>query len=205
MSDVRTAAENHHSTKSGGKRAEWPRSLRFVTAAALTVSLVLGGAFLLIGRLHSTPSDYLDHPANPVTDEESKAQVVEPTKQIVLLAGLRTASAGYLLMSCKDQNDPPYQGAIYLTFTLSIGVRADTYFNTIASTLGSHGWTAGVPPNNHLLAKTFSKNPVTVIIYRDSDAQSLGVLRLYGECRNMNDHRKQTTGWIDITDQLKAP
>ena len=205
MSDVRTTAKNRHSKKSGGKRAEWPRSLRFVTAAALMVSLVLGGAFLLIGRLHSTPSDYLDHPANPVTDEESKAQVVEPTKQIVFLTRLRAASAGYLLMSCKDQNDPPYQGAIYLTFTLSTGVRADTYFNTIASTLGSHGWTEGIPPDNHVLARTFLKNPVTMIIYQDSDAPSLGVLRLYGQCRNMNDHRNDTTAWIDISDQFKAP
>src|SRR5215468_8867058 len=158
MSEVRTAAENRHSTKGGGKRAEWPRPLHFVTAAALTVSLVLGAAFLLIGRLHSTPSDYLDHPANPVTDEESKAQVVEPTKQVVLLTGLRATSAGYLLMSCKDQNDPPYQGAIYLTFRLPTGVRAETYFETIASTLGSHGWIEGIPHNNHVLAKSFSKN-----------------------------------------------
>jgi hypothetical protein len=205
MSDIRTAANNRHSTESGGKRAERPRALRFVTAAALTVSLVLGGFFLLTGRLHSTPSDYLDHPANPFTDEDSKAQVVEPTKQIVLLTGLRTASAGYSLMSCKDQHDPPYQGAVYLTFTLPTEVRADTYFKTIGSTLGSHGWTEGIPDNNHVFSKTFSKNPVTVIIYRDTDTPSLGILRLYGECRNVNHHRTDTTAWTDITDQFKAP
>jgi hypothetical protein len=208
MSDIRTAAENRnstrHSTKSGGKRAERPRSLRFVTAAALTVSLLLAGAVLLVGRLHSLPSDSLDHPANPVTDEQSEAQVIEPAKQIVTLTGLQTASAGYLLMSCKDRDDPPYQGAIYLTFTLPTGIRADTYLQTIASTLRSDGWTAGIPPNNHVFAEIFSKDAVTLTIYRDSDDPNHGALRLYGQCRNMDNHRNDKTTWIDITDQLKA-
>ena len=62
----------------GGKRAEWLRSwqVRALTAAALTLSLLLGGAFALVDRLHSTTSDVLDHPADPVTDDQSKAQVV---------------------------------------------------------------------------------------------------------------------------------
>ena len=42
-------------------------------------------------------------------------------------------------------------------------------------------------------------------IYRDDDDPSLGVLRLYGQCRNMNDHRHDATGWIDITGEFAAP
>nr|WP_325501038.1 hypothetical protein [Mycobacterium sp.] len=202
MSDIRTAAENRHSTKSGGKRAEWPRALRFVTAAALAISLLLGGAFLSVGRLRSTPSEVLDHPVNPVTDEQSKAQVVGPAKQIVVLTGLQTASAGYLLMSCKDRDDPPYQGVIYLTFALPAAARADTYFPMIAATLVTHGWAEGLPPNDHAFAKTFSRDAITVIIYRQSDDPTLGVLRIYGQCRNMTDHRNDATTWIDITEQF---
>ncbi|MGB8387005.1 hypothetical protein, partial [Mycobacterium sp.] len=183
---------------------EWlrTRQVRALIAAALAVSLLSGGAFLLVGRLHSTPSDVLDHPLNPVTDDESEAQVVESAKQIVTLAGLRPTSAGYLLMSCKDRDDPPYQGAIYLTFALPAAIRADTYFPTIGATLVSHGWTEGLSPNDHAFAKTVSKNAVTVIIYRQDDDPSLGVLRVYGQCRNMNDHRNDTTTWIDIADRF---
>src|SRR5208283_1349963 len=107
-----STVENRCPHKVGGKRGEWLRSgqVRVLIAAALAVSLLLGGGFLLVDRLHSTPSDVLDHPVNPVTDDQSKAQVVESAKHIVTLTGLRTSLAGYLLMSCKDRDDPPYQG-----------------------------------------------------------------------------------------------
>ena len=183
---------------------EWLRSkqVRALTAATLAVSLLLGGAFLSVDRLHSTPLDALNHPANPVTDDQSEAQVVESAKQVVALAGLQTASAGYSLMSCKDRESPPYQGAFYLTFALPAAARADAYFPAIAATLVTHGWTEGIPPNDQPFAEILSKDGVTVIVYRQSDDPSLGVARVYGQCRNVNDHRKDTTTWIDVTDQF---
>jgi hypothetical protein len=200
-------AESRRPGKVGGQRGEWLRStqVRALIAAALTVSLLLGGVFLLVARLHTTPSDILDHPANPVTDDQSEAQVVESAKQIVGLTGLQTASAGYMLMSCKDRDDPPYQGAIYLTFVLPAAARADAYFPAIATTLAAHGWIEGLPPNDHTYAKSLTKDAVTVIVYRQSEDPGLGVLRVYGQCRNMNDHRTDATAWIDITDRLKTP
>ncbi|MCV7353396.1 hypothetical protein H7K15_25100 [Mycobacterium parmense] len=169
--------------------------------AALAGPLMLAGAFLLVGRLHSTPSDVLDHPVDPVTDEQSAAQVIDSARQIVSLTGLKTQSAGYLLMSCRDRENPPYQGAVYLTFTLAADAHADSYFETIASTLHTHGWTEGLAPNNHALASTLTRNGVTVTIYRRDDDPGLGVARIYGQCRNMNDHRADTT-WIDVTDRI---
>ena len=205
LADIHTA-ENRRRTETGGKRGEWLRAprVRALIAAALAVSLLLGGAFLVVSRLRPSPSDSLDHPVNPVTDDATAAQVVESAKQIVTLAGLRTKSAGYLLMSCKNRNDPPYQGAIYLTFTLPAGARADTYFKTTAATLVTQGWTEGLPPNEHMFGKTVSKDAVTAIIYPHGDDPSVGVMRAYGECRNMNDHRNDATGWIDITGQFKG-
>ena len=156
----------------------------------------------MVSRLYPSPSETLDHPANPVTDAASATQVVEPAKQIVTLARLQTASAGYLLMSCKNQNDPPYQGAIYLTFRVPAGAAASTYFDSVAATLVNHGWTEGLPPNDHPFGKTVSKDVVTAIIYPVGDDPNVGVLRAYGECRNVNDHRKDPSGWIDVTNQF---
>ena len=176
--------------------------VRALLAAALAVSLMLGGAFLVVSALRPSPSERLDHPTNPVSDDATAAQVVESAKQIVSLAGLQTTSAGYLLMSCRNQNDPPYQGAIYLTFTLPVGARPDTYFKTIAATLVTRGWTEGLPPNEHTFGKTVSKDAVTAIIYPHDDDPGLGVLRAYGECRDANDHRRDGSGWVDITNQF---
>jgi hypothetical protein len=203
LADIRTS-ENRRRTETGGQRAEWLRAprVRALIAAALAVSLLLGGAFLVVSTLRPSPYETLDHPANPVSDDATAAQVVESAKQIVSLAALQTKSAGYLLMSCKNQNDPPYQGAIYLTFTLPAGTRADTYFEAIAATLVTRGWTEGLPPNEHMFGKTVSKDAVTAIIYPHGDAPGVGVLRAYGQCRDVNDHRKDASGWIDITNQF---
>jgi hypothetical protein len=188
-------------------RGDWLRStqVRALIAVALTASLVLGGAILLVDRLHTTPSDVLDHPASPVSDDQSEAQAVESARQIVALTGLRTASAGYAFMSCKNREDPPYQGAIYLTFALPADARPEAYFPTLAATLAGHGWTEGLPPNDHLFARSLTKDAVTAIVYRETDAPNVGVLRVYGQCRNMNNHRTDATAWTDITDRLKAP
>lgn len=204
MSDVRTAAERRRPPNTGGGPGKTLRSnhIRALIGASLAVSLVLGGTIVSVDRLHSTPSDALDHPASPVTDQQSKDQVVEPARRIVTLTELRTASAGYLLMSCKNREDPPYQGAVYVTFTLPADERPDSYLDTVASVLRAHGWAEGPPPNNHAFARIFSQDAVTVTIHRDDDDPGVGVLRLYGQCRNMNDHRHDPTGWVDVTGEL---
>jgi hypothetical protein len=185
-------------------RPEWSHSVatRSLTAAALAISLLLGGAFLSIDRLHSSPSDYLDHPDHPVTDDQSKAQVVEAAKEIVATAGLQKPAAGYMLMSCRNQHDPPYQGAIYLTFTVPSDVRTDSYFHSVAAAMSAHGWHEGLAPVQGVYGKTLYNDGVTAIIYRDSDYPTLGVARLYGQCRNVTDHRTDTTTWTDVSDQI---
>lgn len=49
-----------------------------------------------------------------------------------------------------------------------------------------------------------SKDGVTAVLYRHDDNPSLGVLRLYGECRNMADHRNDVAGWVDVTSQVDS-
>jgi hypothetical protein len=193
-----------HRWTSPSGRPEWSHSAatRPLIAAALAISLLLGGAFLSIGRLHSSPSDYLDHPDHPVTDEQSKAQVVEPAKEIVAIGGLQKPAAGYMLMSCRNQHDPPYQGAIYLTFTVPADVRTDSYFHSIAAAMSARGWQEGLAPTEGVYGKTLYKDGVTAIIYRDSDYPTLGVARLYGQCRDVTDHRTDTTAWTDVSDQI---
>lgn len=190
-----------------GNRRKWYRSTvaRALLAAALTLSLLLGGFVVLVDKLHSSPADVLDHPAQPLADQQSADQVLEPAKEIVTTANLQQATAGYMLMSCKDVSDPPYQGAIYLNFAVPADIRADTYFRGVADAMIRHGWREGIPPSRYTYGATFTRGDVTAIVYRDSNLPGVGVLRLYGQCRNVNNHRNDRTAWTDITDQLPRP
>jgi hypothetical protein len=172
-------------------------------AAALTSVLFLGGAFLAVGRLHSSAADSVEHPSRTATDEQTKTEVVDQARFIVAIAALQNATAGYLLMSCKNHEDPPYQGAVYMDFALPGDARPDQYFRTIAAAMVARGWTVRLPPNRLLSGRTLSKDGVTAILYQDSDSPKHGIARIYGQCRDMNDHRGDSTAWIDITDQLR--
>ena len=189
---------------SSSSRAELLRSPagRTFIAVAFTFALVLGGAFLAVGRLHSSAADSLEHPSHTATDGQTKTEVVEQARLIVATAALQNATAGYLLMSCKDRDDPPYQGAVYMNFALPADAGADEYFRTIAAAMIAHGWTERLPPSQHLFGKTLSRDGVTAILYQDSDSPNHGIARIYGQCDNMNNHRGDATAWVDITDQL---
>jgi hypothetical protein len=186
-------------------RGEWLRlpAARVLLAVAFTIPLVMGGSFLAVGRLYSSPADSLEHPGHTATDGQTKTEVVEQAKRIVAIARFQQATAGYLLMSCKDRDDPPYQGAVYMNFALPAGTRADEYFQTVAAAIVARGWNEGLQPNQHLYGKTLSKDGVTVIFYQDSDYPNRGIARLYGQCWNMNNHRGDIAAWVDITDQLQ--
>lgn len=185
--------------------SEWLRSpsARALLAGALSISLMLGAAFLAVERFHPSRGDALEHPAHPLSDEQTEAEVVEQAKRMVASARLQHATAGYLLMSCKDRDNPPYQGAVYLNFTLPADTRADTYFQGIAAAMIARGWQAGTPPNQHLFGATLDKDGITTVVYRDDDYPNRGIARLYGQCRDMTDHRNDSTGWVDITAQIQ--
>lgn len=160
--------------------------------------MAAGGAAFIVLR---SRGNALDRPAHPLSDEQTRAQVIEPAKQIVALGGLRSAAGGYILMSCKNETDPPYQGAIYLTFDLPGPV---DYFDQVAAAMVPHGWQKGLPPNEYFFGTTLYKNGVTATLYRDPDRTTSGIMKVYGECRNIANHRNDTAGWTDITDQLHA-
>jgi hypothetical protein len=182
----------------GGSRA--PRSLLTVT---VFVALLCGAAFLAIDWLHSSSSNAVEHPGPAATDEQTRADVVGHAKDIVAITGLAQPTAGYLLLSCKNQNDPPYQGAVYLTFVLPADVGADAFFRTSATALVAHGWTEGPPPNQHLFGRNLSRDGVSALLYPDRDSSTRGVVRIHGPCRDITDHRRDSTAWLDITDSLK--
>ena len=163
-------------------------------------ALIIGGAYLAIDRLHAAANNAVEHPGPAATDAQTQTEVVQHARDIVSITGLRQPTAGYLLMSCKNRDDPPYQGAVYMDFELPPDIDADHYFRGVSDAMVARGWREGPAPNQHMFGRNLSKDGVNAILYPDRDSTTRGVGRIYGQCHDMNSHRGAE--WVDVTDRL---
>jgi hypothetical protein len=174
-------------------------SARALMFSALMLSLVLGVAFVVVNKPHDA---VMGLPANgtPMTDEQSRDQVVEAARQVVTTTGLRDVTAGYVFLSCSTEHDPPYQAAVYLNFTLSES-NSVGHIREIAGALLAHGWQEAPSMGEHFGPK-LTRDAVTSTFHKNPDKAGFGTMRIYGECRNMADHRNDNPAWTDIAGQL---
>ena len=172
-------------------------------AAALTICLVLGGAFIALHRFRDLRGAAVEPPAHPLTDEQAKQQVLEPARLFVEVGVLEKVTATYILLSCKNKDEPPYQGAVYLNFALPAPAETPRYLAAITAALTERGWTEALPPSKHPGGRTLTKDGVTAAYYRNLDVAGRGALQIYGECRDVTDHRTDPTGWIDVTAEMR--
>lgn len=63
----------------------WPAA-RTVMAAVLLTAVLVGAAFLVINRLHSSAGNVVQHPGPAATDAQTQSEVVEEAKGIVAIA-----------------------------------------------------------------------------------------------------------------------
>ena len=180
-------------------RDGWLRSPRSVVLllAALMTALALGAGFLSLRNLRA---DAVTLQGAPMTDAQAAGQVVASAKQIVSLAQLQDATGGYAFVSCKNENEPPYQAAIYMSFRLPQS-NSVKYLRDVAASMAAHGWTPAASMGEHFGQK-LTKDGVTAIFFRSVTDTDFATMRLYGECRNTADHRNDNPAWTEVTDQL---
>jgi hypothetical protein len=173
-----------------------PRSVVLLLAALVTV-LVAGAGFALLRDLRT---DAVILQGAPMTDAQAAAQVLASARQIVGMAQLQDATGGYAFVSCKNENEPPYQAAIYMSFRLPQS-NSVKYLRDVAASMVAHGWTPAASMGEHFGQK-LTKDGVAVIFYRSVNDTNFATMRLYGECRNTADHRNDNPVWTEVTDQL---
>jgi hypothetical protein len=116
------------------------------------------------------------------------------------MAQLQDATGGYAFVSCKNENEPPYQVAVYMNFRLPQS-NSVKYLRDVAASMVAHGWTAAAAMGEHFGQK-LTKDGVTAIFYRSVNDTNFATMRLYGECRNTADHRNDNPVWTEVTEQL---
>ena len=140
----------------------------------------------------------------PMSDDEAMAQVVEPTKEIAIAAGLQGVTGGFSFESCNDQGQPPYRGVTQMNFALPKDADPQKYFQQIAKTMVMSGWTDGPPPGKNPFGTVIHKGPIMAIMAQDATYREEGYVRVSGECRNMVDHHDDgKTNAVDITAELR--
>lgn len=190
-------------------RAALPATLRsrpaqLLMVGTLLVSLILGAVFITLHRTEDLRGAAVERPAHPLTDAQAKEQVVTTARQFVAAGRFKRATGSYILMACREDEDPIYQGSLYLNFDLPTIRETPAYFREIARNLAKSGWREGVPPGHHPGGKTLSRDGVAAVYYRHPDLPGRGVLQIYGECRDVADHRLDDTGFLDVTRELTA-
>lgn len=178
------------------------RPVRLLIAAALLTSLVLGAAFIAVHRSSELRGAALDAPGQPVTDDQTRQQVLDSARQFVGAGKLRAARGSYHLVACTNSDQPPYHGTAYVNFDLPTITETPEFFREIARVMMSRGWSEGLPPNRHPGGRTMAKDGMTAYYYRHPDIPRRGVLQLSGECRKTTDHRADSSGFLDISGQL---
>ncbi len=138
-----------------------------------------------------------------MSDEQSKLQVLTAARQFVSASQLKKPTASYLLMSCENSDDPPYQGAVRLNFDVPALKDVPKYFGAVATAMTARGWTQPEALDGGSRRPILTKDGVTAMYKLDPDVPNRATMQIYGECHNTNDHRRDTTGWVDITGQLR--
>jgi hypothetical protein len=165
--------------------------------AALVTVLVVGAGSTW---LRDQRADAVILQGAPMTDAQAAGQVLASARQIVHMARLQDATGGYAFVSCKNENDPPYQAAIYMSFRLPQS-NSVKYLRDVAASMAANGWAVAASMGEHFGQK-LTKDGVTAIFYRSVTDANFATMRLYGECRNTADHRNDNPVWTEVTEQL---
>jgi hypothetical protein len=128
---------------------------------------------------------------DPMTPEQSRAQVINAAREIVTTLALKSPSANFSRDSCNDQAVAPFRGRVVIAYNHAPTLEASqAEVQQMVATLKQHGW--GAPGDFHTHAPAVSKQGVTAVFDPYSPVQdSGGSITVYGECRDMTT--KQNT------------
>lgn len=130
--------------------------------------------------------------SNPMTPEQSKAQVIDAARELVTALHLHVVDAVFWRSSCNDQGDPPFRGTVSITYPPAPSFEESTAeIARMVQHVQSMGWTGD--PDFHSHGTVVRKNNVVAEFSpQDASVPNPGI-DLYGECRDVTT-TKDTKG-----------
>jgi hypothetical protein len=118
------------------------------------------------------------------------------------VAALQDVSGGVGFEACNDQGEPPYRGRLEMGFRIPDDIEPKKYFEQIAKTMvqQGNGWYDGPPPGRNPFGTVIHTDTVFAVIGQNPVAREEGYVHVFGECRNMDDHKDGAS--VNVTDRL---
>jgi hypothetical protein len=157
------------------------RAKEAIAVATLVVALISGCD--AVNPLKDVP--------NPLTPEQSKAQVVDAAKDVVGTLDLQVVEAVFWHSSCNDQGDPPFRGQVRLAYPqASSADQSDDEIAKMVQRLENSGWSADSEFRSH--GTVLKKNNVVAVLGPQNASVPNRDIQLYGECRDVTTAKGQT-------------
>jgi hypothetical protein len=130
--------------------------------------------------------------SDPMTPEQSKAQVVDAAREIVNALSLHIVSASFEHSSCNDDGVAPFRGVVSISYPLAPNFeQSDAEVAKMVQHLQSIGWTGD--PEFHSHGTVLKKNNVTAVFRPQNVSSPNRGIEVSGQCRDMTT-TKDTKG-----------
>jgi hypothetical protein len=157
---------------------------------------IVAAATLLAGC--DTVNSMANGVSNPITPEQSKAQVVDAATDVSRAIAEPVGSATFSRSSCNDQGEAPFRGVVTISYRPPTDpTAAATAFDQMTQRLESAGWAADSDFKTH--ATALKKNGVDAVLSPADASVAVVLVTLYGECRDMTTTKSQAGVGEDIT------
>ncbi len=122
--------------------------------------------------------------SNPVTPEQSRAQVVDAATDLVDTLDLPVIEAFFWHSSCNDQGEAPFRGQIRIAYPPAETFDASSEeIAQMAQRLQDRGWSPD--PNFKSHGTVLKKNNVVAVLGPQNASNPNRDIQVYGECRDM--------------------
>jgi hypothetical protein len=148
--------------------------IRAWSAAAVVVALVSGCGVL----------NFREEVPNPMTPEQSKAQVVDAAKELVGTLNLQVVEAFFWHSSCNDQGEAPFRGQIRIAYPPAPSFEeSDVEIAEMVQRLETAGWSRDSDFRSY--GTVLEKNNVVAVLGPQNASNPNRDIQVYGECRDM--------------------
>jgi len=149
--------------------------VRTWTAMAVVAVAFVTGCGVVDSLINGVP--------DPMTPEQSKAQVLDAARELVGTLDLQVVEAFFWHSSCNDQGEAPFRGQIRIAYPPAPSFEeSEAEIRTMAQRLGNAGWMS----SDFLTYGTaLEKNNVVAVLGAQNVSTPNRDIQVYGECRDM--------------------